>query len=373
MVRTGVVLVLVLGVVPAGIVLAGSDDKAPQGPDELGFPITFNDSIITRRDVLTALGAPEAELGAGGLTRDDRDGFLMDRLVERVGQIYDLHITEDMVERKVQREIDRWGGEARFFQTLAQRGETPESYREFQRRQILKELLQYLLVEGFPGKRLPWSLEPTPRELRIAWENDSERRAAVGVTVHVFTHVVNFTKAENQELTQRFMKLDLDEDEEKAAVAQERERLVVPRLEAFLRDLKGGRAFDELARERGGLGDQWLPIPRGATLDPQMEFLATAREGATSEPITLPEGGFLLVHLVERRDVSKSGPADANVIRQYRRLIMDLRTQKADALMKLQAVNRSTIEPPKVRREFRQLLLDRLKEAEERLRALGLH
>ena len=63
------------------------------------------------------------------------------------------------------------------------------------------------------------------------------------------------------------------------------------------------------------------------------------------------------------------------VRRQNRSLgvIRDLRGQKAFAWILLDALDRTTIEPKRVRTETRKKLAAELAGAEERLRALGLH
>ena len=64
--------------------------------DEFGFPITFDADVITLNDVVRSAGVDNVE--AIGSVRNERDKFLMERLLEKVAELYGLEISVREVE-----------------------------------------------------------------------------------------------------------------------------------------------------------------------------------------------------------------------------------------------------------------------------------
>jgi len=366
---------------PAFVLLLAAAALAQEGPgsepaapahDVLGFPITFNDEIITESDVRRTLGLPEGEVPPITM-KNTRNQLLQRKLAERVAADLGITVEEFEVGEWFRRSVDLEGGEAKFYDLLAQQGRTLERWRLDTRQQILEDKLRYMFQTGIsPDQRkpLPWRIRPTPREIRIAYDRDPSRLQA-GLKVRRLEIEVNLT---TQERAQLAMKGGGDLTmEELAALAEE---TLKPRVESVLAELRR-RPFREVAKERGieveALAGQWLEVPRTESPNAAERFLQTAKQESVSPPLRQPGGGYRILYLVERQDPGRKPPTDPQVAEDYDARIRSLRAQKWEAVMRLKALDDSLVRPERVREELRADLLGSLKDAEERLEALGLH
>lgn len=364
----GLVLVLLF---PAAAPAQEGPAPAP-AHDALGFPITFNDEIITENDVKRSLGLPEGEVPPVTL-KNERNRLLQRKLAERVAADLGIRVEEVEVAEVFRRTVDLEGGEAKFYEVLAQQGRTLERWRADIRQQMLEDKLRYMLQTGISvdqRKPLPWRIRPTPRELAIAYENDPSRLQA-GLRVRRLEIEVNLTP---QERIQLAMKGGGDLTmEQLAAMAEE---ALKPRVEAVVAELKR-RPFPEVAKERGvdvdALAAQWVEIPRTGSANPAERFLREAKRASISPPLRQPGGGYRILYLLDRQDPGRKPVTDPQVAEDYDSRIRSLRAQKWEALLRLKALDESLVRPERVREELRLDLLGSLKDAQDRLRSLGLH
>ena len=352
---------------------------ADLGHDELGFPITFNDEIITRTDALRALGNIRAE--TVGNPKQVRDDVILRKLRERAAALAGIVVTKQDINDEIKRQVDKLGGDAAYYQWLEQNGLTVEGHRhELSTLLLVQQLNGEYLRYGFTRNRklLPFDLAPTPRQVRIAYQHDRERW--VGKS-RVFVHEVRIelSRKENSDLARRAAQ---EEDPFEWAV-KKRERIVRDRLDKILGELKSGKSFDEAVAGSGKdviRGDGWVDLAAQDEESPHGKFLAKAKAGEHSEPIRSGGGGYRLLYVEKRETGETRGLDDLEVWEYYagrghRRLglIRDLRSQKAFFWILLDALDRTAIEPKRVGTETRKKLAAELAGAEERLRALGLH
>ena len=351
------------------VVGRAEETRAPEH-DPLGFPITFNEDIITRNDIRRGGARPVNQ----SQWKEFRDQALMTRVVERLAQQHGIEVSDRDVDNAIRRQIDIHKGAAKFFEWLDQRDDTLESYKETVRLEILHVSVNQMLARGMTPDRkmLPWSLFPTPHEVEIAFRNDPERKAA-GPKVRFVELVVAVDKKTRSRLVGEQFRL-----EESDAWFQEQIRAALqPKLDRVLADLKRGKTIDEVAAFLGqdieAQKGTWRMLPKEAAGDPAGRFLQTARAGDHSPPLSRTPGRCRILYLVEVKRLGKQGLEVAEVYRGYRIRIATLRTRKAEAILKLKALDSSTVRPIRVRDEFRGVLLAALKDAEFQLRRLGLH
>jgi hypothetical protein len=342
--------------------------------DELGFPITFNDDIITESDVERSLGQKREDVPPITF-KNERDVMLKRKLAEEIALELGITVDEREVDTYLKQQIDAQGGEAKFYESLAQQGLTLEGHRNNQRQLILHAKLRWMFQNGVTADQtrlLPQRIRPTPREIRIAAENDPARRDA-GIRVRRLEMVVDIDKKTRTKVIGRMLRDGKDEEWLKQQLAA----AVEPLLEKIKKELKEGRPFEKVAGERGVDVDTqkelWIELPRQASEDPVERFLQTAELKAVSEPFPRPGGGYRIVRLLERERPEDRPATDPEVAKAYEALIRVLRAAKWQAHMHIQALDRSTVRPERVRESMREELLAELREAESRLRALGLH
>ncbi|MFQ5845997.1 MAG: hypothetical protein ACE5JG_13520, partial [Planctomycetota bacterium] len=103
-------------VVPA---LLAQEEAAPQRPsapaqpehDELGYPIAFDDEVITRADALRSLGIRPQAVGNPKQARDD---VLRRKLLERAAALAGIKVTKLEIDDTIRRQADRLGGDAEY-------------------------------------------------------------------------------------------------------------------------------------------------------------------------------------------------------------------------------------------------------------------
>jgi hypothetical protein len=366
-----------LRALPAIFLLATA--AVPQeGPPEpspyaaMGFPVTFNEEIITANDVARFLGDLPLDQIDETTLRRSRDLLILRKINERIAADLSLEVGEAELAEYIRREIDIHQGEAKFYEWLAQQGLTLERFRIERRQMIIDQLLRILLQNGVSHDHrqlLPWRVGPTPREVEIAFRNDPEQREGTA-RVRRLSFRVDADAKTRGALSVRQLKDGLTAEE----VAAEIEKDLRPRVEAALAALKGGKPFADVAREHGvkdveAMAREWMTLG-GAT--EAEKFLAAAQPGTWSEPIRMPGGEYEIVLLIERADPSERKVTDPAVAEEYARRIRSLRATKWENFLRLRALNSSTVEPPRVRDEVRKLILASLKEAEDALKALGL-
>ncbi len=351
---------------------------ADLGHDELGFPITFNDEIVTRSDALRALGGIKAE--TVGNPKQVRDDVILRKLRERAAALAGIVVTKQDVDDEIKRRVDKLGGDAAYYQWLEQNGLTVEGHRhELSTLLLVQQLNGEYLRHGFTRNRklLPFDLSPTPRQVRIAYQHDQERW--VGKS-RVFAHEVRIelSRKENSNLARRAAQ----EEDPFAWAVKERQRIVRERLDKILDGLKSGKSFDDAVASAGKhalQGKGWVNLAEQDEESPHGKFLTKAKPGEYSEPIRSGGGGYRLIY-VEKREMGETRGLDDLEVWEYYAggsrglgLIRDLRGQKAFAWILLDALDRTAIEPKRVGTETRKKLAAELAGAEERLRALGLH
>jgi len=351
----------------------GIPSTAPEH-DELGFPITFNDDIITESDIERSLG--QKRVNVPPITfKNERDVILKRKLEEVIAVELGISVEDPEVDAHLKREIGAQGGEAKFYESLAQQGLTLEGYRNDKRRLILHAKLQWMFQHGVAADQsrlLPQRIRPTPREIRIAAEHDPIRREA-GIRVRRLELVVDIDKKARQKAIAAMVRDSRDEEWLKQQLAA----AVEPLLEKVRQELKGGRPFADVARERGvdvdAQKELWIEVARQPSEDPVERFLQTAEPNAVSDAFARPGGGYRLVSLLARQRPEDLSVKDPNVAQAYDVRIRTLRAAKWQAHMFIQALDRSTVRPERVRDSLREELLTELRDAEGRLRALGLH
>jgi hypothetical protein len=348
------------------------EEAAPSEPSPyaaMGFPVTFNGEIITPNDVARFLDQPLETLDAISLRRS-RDILISRKINARIAADLGIVVSDRDVEFQLKREIDLQGGDAKFYEWLAQQGKTLERYRFERREWIIDQLLKGLIASGVSADRmqlLPWRVAPTPKEVEAAIRNDPGRRADT-LRARRLTFTVEADKALRDSLVLRQAMLTITAEEVDAAL----EANVKPKVEAAVAALKR-RPFADVAREHGAkdveaMANEWVALT-GATAAER--FLMTADVGAWSDPLRR-SGGYEIVQLLARSDPSERKATDPLVADEYHRRIRALRMTKCEALLRRQALDASLVEPERVRSEIRRQILDSLQEAEDGLRALGL-
>jgi hypothetical protein len=353
---------------------AAPQDAAPEPSPyaALGFPVTFNEEIITANDVARFLGDLPLDQIDPMTLRRNRDLLILRKINERIAADLAIEVGEDLVAEIMRRQIDARQGEAKFYEWLAQQGTTLERFRIEQRQAIIEQQLKILLQNGVSHDHrqlLPWRVGPTPREVEIAMQNDPEQRGGA-LRARRLRFVVGPDPKTSQSLSVRQFKGELTAEQ----VAEELEKGVRPRVDAAVAALEAGRPFADVAREHGTpdvevMAREWLTLGETTEAD---KFLATAEPGTWSAPIRQPGGKYEVLLLVERTDPTGRNAMDPAVADEYTRRIRALRATKWENFLRLRALNASTVEPPRVREEVRRLILASLKEAEDALRELGL-
>jgi hypothetical protein len=162
-----------------------------------------------------------------------------------------------------------------------------------------------------------------------------------------------------------------------AAVAAAPAAALASRVEAGVAALRAGRPFEDIAKANGAdvetQAKSPIEVPRGRAGSPEERFLQSAEDHACSEPIPQVGGGYRFLYLIERVDPGRRTLANPDVADRYRESVSLLRAQKWRAVYDLRALDCSTVKPERVREELRAEFLGELKDAEVRLRALGLH
>jgi hypothetical protein len=338
----------------------------------MGFPVTFNEEIITANDVARFLGDLPLDQIDPVTLRRNRDLLILRKINERIAADLSIEVGEAELAEYIRREIDAHQGEAKFYEWLAQQGLTLERFRIERRQMIIDQLLRILLTNGVSHDHrqlLPWRVGPTPREVEIAFRNDPEQR---GGTARV--RRLRFSVDADPKVRAAITMKQFNEEMTAEEVAAELEKDVRPRVDAAVAALRGGKPFADVARDHGVknvevMASQWAPLGGMSDAD---KFFATAEPGTWSEPIRLPTGEYEFVFLVERSDPSRRTVTDPAVADEYARRIRTLRATKWENFLRLRALTSSTVEPPRVRDEVRKLILASLKEAEDALKALGL-
>ena len=342
--------------------------------DAAGFPVTFNAEVITRNDVLRSLPPDQARGEGAVISRLEQ--ILMDKVTERIGQIWRIEIHEQRVADQIRIEAEKLGGEVKFYQWLDQRGVTLEQYRQDLQIKILRFFVyDFMLTHGRApnGTLLPWDIEPTPEEVRIAFEHELAQQEG-GPRVKFLPIEIRLTLEERKQLVGR----QLVEGKSDEWLEQEMSRRVLERAREVIAELESGKPMVEVATSRAGLDAEallkrWIPLPAEPSEDPVVRFAQTAPAGTWSEPMPRPEGSLLILCLVERQEAGEMGPGDREVYVAYRERIRVLRRRKVRALMQLQALDRSDVRPERVLKDFRSGILADLKDAQESLEQLGLH
>lgn len=338
----------------------------------MGFPVTFNEEIITANDVARFLGdLPLEDLDPTTLRRN-RDLLILRKINQRIAADLSLEVGEAELAEVIRRQIEVHQGEAKFYEWLAQQGLTLERFRNEQRQMITDQILKVMFHNGVSHDHrqlLPWRVGPTPREVEIAFKNDPEQRSG-----SLRARRLKFKVAVDPKTSQALSVKQYNEDLTDEQLAAEIEKDVRPRVDAAVAALEGGRPFADVARDHGvkdveAMAREWLTLA-GAT--EAEKFLAAAEPGAWSKPFRLPTGEYEIVLLVERSDPGGRKVTDPAVAEDYARRIRTLRATKWENFLRLRALNASTVEPPRVREEVRKVILASLKEAEDALKAMGL-
>jgi len=358
------------------LALAGAAaEKTAESHDALGFPVIFNDEVITRNDVLRSLGAKETELGSPEVLARELNALLYRKVTELVAAHLGIKVAKEEVEAAIQREIDLKGGEAKFYESLAQRGDTLAHYKQYIRELILQGKMGFLFINGISRDQktlLPWAVRPRPHEIQVAFETDPERRAP-GPRVRWLEFEVKLSEAEKKPLYAMMMEGAAEKE-----VRAKTQALLASRLEKVRAALAAGRPFEKLAAEHGAdvaaQKARWEELSSESTRRRDLRFLERAKPGEASKAIPLPGGdGCRFLQLLERKEPIAAGPSNPEVARAYSGRIRQLRGRKWEAVLRLRALNQATIRPARVREAFRSLLLSDLKDARQGLESLGLH
>ena len=356
---------------------AQEDENAPApvpAHDELGFPITFNDEIITESDVERSLSQKRADVPAITF-KNQRDALLKRQIAEEIARRLQIEVPPQEVDLEIKRRIDMAGGEAKLYDSLAQQGNTLSRYRADLRRQILESKLRFMFERGIAPNHqnlLFWRIRPTPRETEIAWRNDPQRRRT-GTRVKRLVMVVDLdTKTRKRLSVQMALKGKSQE-----WLREEVEKVLGPALKKVKAELAQGRPFEEVARERGGDVDaqllEWKDLPAQLSTEPGERFLQQAKTGAVSEPLLRTAGGYRILKLVDRERPDERPPSDPEVARAYDERIRFLRAYKWQAKLQIETLDAATVTPERVREGMRKDILQGLREAVQRLAELGLH
>ncbi len=365
--RVGVLLVLL------GVAAAAPEEQAAPEPSPyaaMGFPVTFNDEIITANDVARYLETNLEEIELNTLRRN-RDLLLFRKINERIAADLSIVVGDREVDAQIKQQIDTHGGDAKFYEWLAQQGTTLERYKLEVRQKGIEQLLNYLFQTGQTHDRtqlLPWRVGPTPREVETAFRNDPAQREGE-VRVRRLRFTVDADPQKRRQLSVKQLRGMTAEE-----VAAEIEADVRPRLEAALKALKE-RPFEEVAREHGAgnveaMAKEWVKLDGSSEGE---KFLAVAEAGTWSSPVRQESGAYEIVILLERDNPAARKSTDPAVAEEYSRRIRILRATKCQAMLRLRALDESMVSPDRVRDDLRSQILDTLREAEAALTALGLH
>jgi len=359
---------LLLLIAPAA---AQETDRAADDHDKYGFPLRFDAEVITLNDLVRGAGLDSVE--QMGNIANERDKLLMEKLTEKVGQLYGLEVEDRDVNDWIERQIANFPSEAEFYDSLAQKGQTLEIYRQEVKRQVLSLRLGQLIEQGFvpQGRRLlPWDPNPSPREVKIAFRNDPKRRAA-GAQVLWSEVTVSLTDKERKKI---YAKRMLDPDISDEDLRKEEAAILEPRLAQARAALEAGKTVAELGAELElEVLEKAMEIDSEPQASPLVAFLQSAKEGDQSGLLDIGQARFLVVRVKEisRPDqLSLNNPA---VVEHYRSRIAALKQEKATAILRLRALDKSSIEPPRVRVQLRELVLANLRQAHRELRSLGIH
>ena len=353
------------------LVLALTSFAQERKYDELGFPITFNNDRVTRNDVVRSVGGAGTTV-APGTIQNERDRLLMTKLTERIGQLWGIEVLQIELDGQIRRQVERLGGEAKFYDWLRQRGETLAQYEERSRLGMLNMNIEYLIRNGVtppPGRRLlPWNVKPTPEELRIAFRFDAQRRSRrQGTRVRrLLLHLELEGKRKSQIVIRNPQGWRKTIAAETKALAQE-----------VHGQLKAGEDIFEVAKQLGiekaeEQAEAWIKLPRKVR-DPVGKFCKEGEPKTFCEPIEQPGPAYLIVYLFERQEQKDRGLGDAGVQDDYVEKIISLRRTRVLATMRLRALEKSLVRPRFVKERFRQILLAELQAAVEGLRELGLN
>ncbi|MHC4847744.1 MAG: hypothetical protein ACYTEG_04740 [Planctomycetota bacterium] len=353
--------------------LAGAQDYKPRGDDhdKYGFPITLDAEVITLNDLVRDSNVDSIqELGNIGSARDQ---MLMDKLTEKVGELYGLEVEERAVSDVIERQIAAYPSEAEFYDSLAQKGQTLELYRQDIKRQVLAYRLDSLIKGGFlqQGQRLlPWDPNPSPREVKIAFDNDPARVAA-GSLVKWREIAVSLTAKERKKVHgKRMLNPDLtDEDLQK-----EENAILEPRVAQARAALKAKKSLDEIAKELGAtVLEKGGEIDSEPTKSERLTFLQKAKKGEQSGLLSVGEARFAILQIVDVRRPDQMTLNNPKVVEGYRARVAQLKQSKANFTLRLRALEKSIIRPERVRQQLRDLLLTSLRQSHPELRVLGLH
>jgi hypothetical protein len=357
-------LVLLLSSIAFG--QSGNDDH-----DKYGFPITFDSEVITLTDLVRAQGLDDiTQIGRVGQARDT---LLMEKLTERVGELYGLTVENRDIEDWIKKQILTFDSEAEFYEDLMQQGLTLETFREETKRKVLAQRLDSLVQRGFlpQGQRLlPWDPQPTPKEIRIAFVNDSSRGAA-GTRVIWHELRVEISQKKRQSIySARIINPDLSDADLELKVTE----ALAPILKSAREGLAAGKTLEQVAKTLNlNVTRKGLEIANEPSESPLLRFLQKAESGAQSELIDIGKGRFLVAR-VEQLDRSTSVTLnDPRVVESYRQRIAELKQKKANFTLRVRALDKSIVRPERVRKQLRKLLMTELGAAHAELRKLGLH
>jgi len=348
--------------------LAGAQDD---DYDEFGFPITFDADVITLNDVVRSAGVDSVE--ALGSVRNERDKFLMERLLEKVAELYGIEIMVREVEDWIARDIARFDSEAEFYDSLLQEGLTLELKKQEIRRKLLDYYMMQLFQYGFIArgqKLLPWDPQATPTEIKTAFENDPAR-VNQGTQAQWQDLVIDISKKERGKIN---LKRAMDPDISQESIDEEIRKKVEPLVAKVRARLKEGKSLEVIAAEfQLEFATKERPLPKEPSEQPAIRFLQSAEPGTTSEPLALPRSRWVVLHMVQ---VSRPGDltlADPKVVNAYRQRIGQLKQRKAEYTLRLRALDKTDLRPERVRTELRELILTNLKQARRELRLLGIY
>jgi len=366
------VRILALLALLALLAVAQDAKDAKDDHDEFGFPITFDADVITRNDVVRSAGAESEE--ALGSMRNERDKFLMERLLEKVGELYGIEISHRQIDDLMAREIARYDSEAEFYESLLQEGLTLELKKDDFRRLILESELHQLFRAGFiqgGQKLLPWDPQATPREIKIAYQNDPQRQNQ-GVSVEWNDLLIDISKKERAKIN---LKRAMDPDIAQQTIDKEIRERVEPVLAKVKELLKAGKSLEEIAGELKLVFEKQKSrsLPQEPSEQAALRFLQTGEAGKTSEPIALPHSQWVVLHILKIVRPSDHDLSDPRVVNHYRQMIGGLKQRKAEYTLRLRALDKAEIRPERVRSELRKRLLSTLRQARRDLRALGIH
>jgi hypothetical protein len=348
--------------------LAGAQDD---DYDEFGFPITFDADIITLNDVVRSAGVDSAE--AIGSMRNERDKFLMERLLDKVADLFGIEITVRQIDDWMAQEIARFDSEAEFYDSLLQEGLTLELKKDEIRRRLLDYYMQQLFRFGFIDrgqKLLPWDPQATPEEIRIAFQSDPARKNQ-GIAVRWQELVIDISKQERARIN---LKRAMDPDITQEAVEKEIREKVEPLTIQVRELLNEGKSLELIAAElKLEFATREDRLPQEPSKLEATRFLQTAEAGATSEALGLPRSRWVVLHVLEIVRPGDQNLSDPNVVNAYRQRIGVLKQRWAEYTLRLRALDESDLRPERVRTELRELILTTLKQVRRELRTLGLH